>query len=92
MYKNVHSTGEERNVGSFNYPSTVRGGRKFLESASRHVAVKSSRLVWKCFSERIQKIPKPFSRYSGNQGQMEWKNAPASRKMLQRKRAFKFKK
>ena len=45
MYKNVHSTGEERNVGSLNYPSTVRGGRKFLESASRHAAVKTSRLV-----------------------------------------------
>ena len=28
----VHNIGEEGNVGSFNYTSTVRGGGKFLES------------------------------------------------------------
>ena len=39
---NVHNIGEERNVGSFNYASTVRGGGRFLESASQHVVVKSS--------------------------------------------------
>ena len=30
--EDVHNIGEEGNVGSFNYTSTVRGGGKFLES------------------------------------------------------------
>ena len=38
----LDNIGEERNVGSFNYDSIVRGGGKLLEPASQHVVVKSS--------------------------------------------------
>ena len=41
-FVDVHNIGEERNVGSFNYALTVRGGCRNLESSSRHVVVKSS--------------------------------------------------
>lgn len=49
------------------------------------------KLIRKYCSSRIQKIPKPVRRYSGNQVQREWKNVPP-RKRLQRKGVFEFKK
>ena len=38
----VHSIDEEQNVGSFNYACTIKPSFKYLHSASRKVALKSS--------------------------------------------------
>ena len=88
MDKNVyvHNISEERNVGSFNYASIVRDGGKFLKSTSQDVVVKPSTDLFEIIS------PGEFRKFwnrSGNQDQKQWKNVPASRKRLQRKRSSK---
>ena len=79
LYKDVdvHKIGEERNIGSFTYASTVRGGGKFLESSSQHVVVKSSTDLFENVS------PGAFGKFGNQSANIKEIKAKWNKKMRQ---------